>query len=55
MSFGFRLPGPFRVGVSSKGRGSLGFSVGPFSASDGIGGGQRTPAGTLFRVDGAAR
>ena len=33
MNFGFRLPGPFRVGVSSKGRVSVGASLGPFSVS----------------------
>lgn len=33
MNFGFRLPGPFRVGVSSKGRVNVGMTMGPFSVS----------------------
>lgn len=33
MNFGFRLPGPFRVGVSSKGRINVGVTAGPFSVS----------------------
>ena len=39
MFFGVRLPGPFRVGVSSKGKVYGGVTVGPFSASTPIGGG----------------
>ncbi|WFE41969.1 hypothetical protein [Micromonospora sp. WMMD998] len=51
MNFGFRLPGPFRVGVSSKGRVNVGVTVGPLSASGGLGGaGQRTTRGTFFPV-----
>lgn len=38
MNFGFRLPGPFRVGVSSKGRVSVGMTAGPFSVSQTLGG-----------------
>lgn len=33
MFFGFRLPGPFRIGVSSKGRVYGGVNLGPFSVS----------------------
>lgn len=33
MFFGVRLPGPFRIGVSSKGRVYGGTSIGPFSVS----------------------
>lgn len=50
MNFGVRLPGPFRVGISSKGRLNAGVTVGPFSASGGLGGGHRTAQGTLFPV-----
>lgn len=49
MNFGFRLPGPFRVGISSKGRVTVGASLGPFSVSGGVGG-QRTPHGVFFPV-----
>lgn len=38
MNFGFRLPGPFRVGISSKGRVNLGVTAGPFSVSGAVGG-----------------
>ncbi|OKI47318.1 hypothetical protein [Micromonospora sp. CB01531] len=37
MNFGARLPGPFRVGVSSSGRVNMGATVGPFSVSGGGG------------------
>ncbi|SIN26297.1 hypothetical protein [Micromonospora cremea] len=50
MNLGFRLPGPFRVGISSKGRVNVGVTVGPFSASGGLGGGQRTNKGVFFPV-----
>lgn len=36
MNFGVRLPGPFRVGFSDKGRVNVGVTLGPFSASTGI-------------------
>lgn len=39
MNFGFRLPGPFRVGISDKGRVNLGVTAGPFSVSGTVGGG----------------
>lgn len=38
MNFGVRLPGPFRVGVSSHGRINAGVTMGPVSMSTGIGG-----------------
>lgn len=38
MNFGFRLPGPFRVGISSKGRVNAGVTLGPFSVSGNVGG-----------------
>lgn len=41
MFFGIRLPGPFRVGISSKGRVYGGVRMGPFSVSSYLGGGQR--------------
>jgi hypothetical protein len=47
MGFGVRL-GPFRVGVSGRGRARAGMSVGPFSASTGIGGRRRTPQGVAI-------
>jgi hypothetical protein len=53
MNFGFRLPGPFRVGISSKGRISAGVNLGPFSMSGGIGGsrgGQKTQQGVFYPV-----
>lgn len=57
MNFGVRLPGPFRVGVSSHGRVHAGVTVGPFSASTGITGGRRpADAGEEFypiSLDGA--
>lgn len=46
MNFGFRLPGPFRVGVSSSGRVSVGASLGPLSASTSVGG--STQSGDVF-------
>ncbi|HEY9415001.1 MAG TPA: hypothetical protein VIQ30_09610, partial [Pseudonocardia sp.] len=48
MNFGVRLPGPFRVGVSSSGRVNAGVTLGPFSASTGIGSGRRPAAGDEF-------
>ncbi|WP_435589821.1 hypothetical protein [Micromonospora aurantiaca (nom. illeg.)] len=35
MQFGLRLPGPFRVGVSSRGRANVGVALGPVSVSTG--------------------
>ena len=37
MNFGVRLPGPFRVGVSSSGHVNAGVTVGPLSASTNLG------------------
>ena len=37
MNFGVRLPGPFRVGMSSSGRVNVGITVGPLSASTSVG------------------
>lgn len=48
MNFGIRLPGPFRVGISDKGRVSAGMTLGPFSVSSG-GGGQPTAVGMFYR------
>ena len=51
MNFGFRLPGPFRIGVSSRGRVNMGVTVGPLSMSGGIGGaGRKMPQGVFFPV-----
>ncbi len=47
MNFGVRLPGPFRVGISSSGRVNAGVTVGPFSASTGVGG-RRVQPGDIF-------
>jgi hypothetical protein len=44
MNFGLRLPGPFRVGVSSRGRVSAGLTLGPVSVSGNLGGGRRPAA-----------
>lgn len=44
MNFGVRLPGPFRVGVSSRGRVSAGLTLGPVSVSGDLGGGRRPAA-----------
>lgn len=41
MNFGVRLPGPFRVGISSSGRMNVGVTAGPFSVSTGVGQGRR--------------
>jgi hypothetical protein len=41
VNFGFRLPGPFRVGISSKGRVNVGVTAGPFSVSHTLGNGSR--------------
>ena len=38
MNFGIRLPGPFRVGVSSSGRITGGMNLGPFSVSGNLSG-----------------
>lgn len=45
MNFGIRLPGPFRVGVSDKGRVTAGVTLGPFSASGQLGTGQSAAGG----------
>jgi hypothetical protein len=46
MRLGINLPGPFRVGISSKGRISAGMNLGPLSVSGGVGGRrQRTSVG----------
>jgi len=51
MNFGFRLPGPFRVSVSDKGRVYGGVTMGPFSVSGQLGGGRSAPQGpTVFPV-----
>lgn len=44
MNFGVNLPGPFRIGVSSKGRVTGGMSLGPFSVSGQLGGGKQPAA-----------
>ena len=50
MNFGVRLPGPFRVGISSKGRVNVGMTAGPFSVSTGY-----SPAATTPSRPGAVR
>lgn len=40
MNFGFRLPGPFRVGVSDSGRVNVGATAGPFSVSTSLSSGR---------------
>lgn len=49
MMFGLRLPGPFRVGVSSSGRVNAGVTLGPFSVSGNVGG-TPTARGMFFPV-----
>lgn len=48
MNFGVRLPGPFRVGVSSSGRINAGVTLGPLSASTNLGGSRPAAPGEVF-------
>lgn len=48
MNFGLRLPGPFRVNVSSKGRVTAGVNLGPLSLSGAMSSGRPAGGGAVF-------